>query len=146
MLVGRATSNVFDGDKDMGDNFVLKGIHKQAEVGFLTLFEAYGYFQVGNCLKSPRLPIWIICSESHYSVLFSTDMLNTKKKQMTFDLVYYDELAKQEDDIILTARLHQYKGPVDLQKTKEMVPPIDAVIRTKWDMALVSWNGRQVIL
>jgi len=44
ILVGKATSNVFDGDKDMGDNFILKGIHKQSEVGFLTLFEAYGYF------------------------------------------------------------------------------------------------------
>ncbi len=28
MLVGKATSNVFDGDKDMGDNFIIKGIHK----------------------------------------------------------------------------------------------------------------------
>ncbi len=46
----------------------------------------------------------------------------------------------------MTAKLNQYKGPVDLQKTKEMIPPIDAVIRTKWDMALVSWNGRQIIL
>ena len=142
ILVGKATSNVFDGDKDMGDNFILKGIHKQSEIGFLTLFEAYGYFQVGAHLKSPKLPIWIVCSESHYSVLFSTDMTNVKKKQLVFDLVYYDELAKQEDDIILTAKLNQYKGPVDLQKTKEMIPPIDAVIRTKWDMALVSWNGR----
>ena len=142
ILVGKATSNVFDGDKDMGDNFILKGIHKQSEIGFLTLFEAYGYFQVGAHLKSPKLPIWIVCSESHYSVLFSTDMTNVKKKQLVFDLVYYDELAKQEDDIILTAKLNQYKGPIDLQKTKEMIPPIDSVIRTKWDMALVSWNGR----
>jgi hypothetical protein len=28
MLIGKATSNVFDGDKDMGDNFIIKGIHK----------------------------------------------------------------------------------------------------------------------
>lgn len=44
ILVGKASSNVFDGDKDMGDNFIIKGIHKQSEIGFLTLFEAYGYF------------------------------------------------------------------------------------------------------
>ena len=94
MLVGRATSNVFDGDKDMGDNFILKGIHKQSEIGFLTLFEAYGYFQVGAFLKTPTLPIWVICSESHYSVIFSTDLGITKKKQNVFDLIYYDELAK----------------------------------------------------
>lgn len=28
MLVGRACSNVHDGDKDMGDNFMLKGLHR----------------------------------------------------------------------------------------------------------------------
>jgi len=39
-------------------------------------------------------------------VLFSTDMTNVKKKQLVFDLIYYDELAKQEDDIILTAKLN----------------------------------------
>jgi ubiquitin carboxyl-terminal hydrolase MINDY-3/4 len=94
MLVGKAASNVFDGDQDMGDNFIIKGIHKQSDIGFLTLFEAYGYFQVGSNLKCPRLPIWIICSESHYSVLFSPDINLAKKKQSVFDLIYYDELAK----------------------------------------------------
>ena len=44
MLVGKAVSNVHDGDKDMGDGLVLKGINKQSEVGFLTFFEHYGYF------------------------------------------------------------------------------------------------------
>jgi len=44
MLTGQARSNVHDGDKDLGDNFVLKGIYNQAEVGFLTLYEHYGYF------------------------------------------------------------------------------------------------------
>jgi hypothetical protein len=78
----------------MGDNFIIKGIHKQSEIGFLTLFEAYGYFQVGYNLKMPKLPIWIVCSESHYSVIFSTDYTMTKKKLQVFDLVYYDELAK----------------------------------------------------
>ena len=94
MLIGKATSNVFDGDKDMGDNFIIKGIHKQSDIGFLTLFEAYGYFQVGKHLKCPNLPIWIICSESHYSVLFSPDITLAKKKQNIFDLIYYDELAR----------------------------------------------------
>ena len=101
---------------------------------------------MGQHLKSPKLPIWIVCSESHYSVIFSPDIGLARRKQAVFDLIYYDELAKQEDDIILTVKLGQYKGPTDLQKTTEMIPPIDAVIRTKWDMGLVSWNGRQIIL
>ncbi len=146
ILVGRAASNVFDGDKDMGDNFILKGIHRQSEIGFLTLFEAYGYFQVGAFLKNPLVPIWIICSESHYSVIFSPDISLVQKKQSVFDLIYYDELARQEDDYIMTVKVGAYNGPINLQETTEMIPPIDAVIRTKWDHGLVDWNGRQAIL
>ena len=106
MLVGMARSNVHDGDKDLGDNFILKGIQKQADVGFLTLYEHYGYFQVGKCLKQPKLPIWIICSESHYSILFSVNNNHAGLPQDDqIDLVYYDELAKQEHDIILTLNM-----------------------------------------
>jgi len=80
MLVGKASTNVFDGEKDMGEGMILRGIDKQSEIGFLTLFEAYGYFNVGSFLKNPKLPIWIVCSESHYSILFSTDLTLATKK------------------------------------------------------------------
>jgi|Transcript_7405 hypothetical protein len=73
MLVGRACSNVHDGDKDLGDGMVLKGIPRKSEIGFLTFFEHFGYFEVGEHLKRPTLPIWIVCSESHYSIMFSTN-------------------------------------------------------------------------
>ena len=50
------------------------------------------------------MPIWIVCSESHYSVLFSLDMSLVKQSEQPakFDLIYWDELSRQEDDIILT--------------------------------------------
>jgi hypothetical protein len=44
MLIGESKSNVHDGDKDLGEGFVLKGINKQSDVGFLTYFEYFGYF------------------------------------------------------------------------------------------------------
>lgn len=44
MCVGRAAANLHDGDKDLGDNFILKGIHNQSDVGFLSYFEYFGYF------------------------------------------------------------------------------------------------------
>jgi len=108
MLVGKAKSNVHDNDRDLGDGFILQGVHKQSDVGFLTFFEAFGYFQVGEFLKSPRVPIWIVCSESHYSILFSTDSALAKNPSQKFDLVYYDELARAEDDIILTVDPGKY--------------------------------------
>lgn len=90
-------------------------------------------------MKQPPLPIWIICSESHYSVLFSTEIDCAFKK--SFDLVYYDELARQEYDLILTVTPGAHKA-----KGKEHTVPIDCVIRTRWSNATIDWNGRTVIL
>jgi len=42
----------------------------------------------------------------------------------------------------MTVKLGMYKGPTNLKETSEMIPPIDAVIRTKWEGASVDWNGR----
>ena len=145
MLVGQSKSNVHDGDKDLGDGFVLKGIEKRSDVGFLSFFESFGYFTVGEHLKTPRVPIWIVCSESHYTVLFSVDGANSKKAMTApFDLVYYDELARQEDDIILTVEPGKYQGPT-ASNNKNPVP-IEEVIRTRWAKGKVCWNGRTRIL
>ena len=58
LVVGRATSNVFDGDRHLGDpgaadSTLLKGIHRATPVGYLALFEAYGSLEVGARLKHP---------------------------------------------------------------------------------------------
>ena len=74
MLTGLATSNPHDGDIDVDEGFMVKGVQRQGEVGFLTFFEHFDQMKVGDFLKKPQLPIWIICSESHYSILFSTNI------------------------------------------------------------------------
>lgn len=100
VLSGRARSNVFNGERDM-DGSMLRGIDKRCSVGFLSLFEHYEYIEVGSHLKTPEYPIWVICSESHYTVIFG---LEKKLVDSTgvFDLYYYDELANQEEEIRLT--------------------------------------------
>ncbi|CAM9886479.1 unnamed protein product [Ectocarpus sp. 6 AP-2014] len=55
------------------DRVVLRGVSERGRVGFLTLFEAYKHVEVGDRLKNPETPIWVVCSESHYSVLFGVD-------------------------------------------------------------------------
>jgi hypothetical protein len=57
-------------------------------------------------------------------------------------LIYYDELAKQEDDIILTVDFCKQN---EIQRRKNPIP-IEEVIRTKWKNTNISWNGRTVIL
>lgn len=73
LICGEAVANVFDGRMDLGGGMSLKGIPGGVEVGFLTLLESLNYCKVGQFLKRPRWPIWVVGSESHYTVLFALD-------------------------------------------------------------------------
>ena len=70
-LCGQAVSHVFDGNIDLGGGMCLKGVSTNVEVGFLSLLEALNLCKVGHNFKCPKWPIWIIGSESHYSILFA---------------------------------------------------------------------------
>lgn len=82
-ISGRAVSNVFNDvmelDSGGGNITILKGVVSRCDVGLLSLFEHYKSCQVGTYLKTPRFPIWVVCSESHFSVLFCI------KKELTSD-------------------------------------------------------------
>lgn len=73
LLCGQAVANVFDGRMDLGGDMFLKGIPTSVDVGFLTLLESLNFCKVGQHLKCPRWPIWVVGSESHYTVLFALD-------------------------------------------------------------------------
>ncbi|KAF9601300.1 hypothetical protein IFM89_018410 [Coptis chinensis] len=73
LLCGQAVPNVFDGRMDLGGGMFLKGIPSTVEVGFLTLLESLNFCKVGQQLKCPKWPIWVVGSESHYTVLFAFD-------------------------------------------------------------------------
>ena len=51
-------------------------------------------------------------------------------------MIYYDELARQEEDIILTV------CPTKTMAKGKYTIPIDCTIRTKWKDAHIDWNGR----
>eukprot|EP00960_Hanusia_phi_P076173 768524-Hanusia_phi.AAC.6 len=73
LLVGKAVPNVFDGTKEL-DGLTLNGITCKTEIGFFSLFEHYRSIEVGSLLKNPKYPVWVVCSESHFSVFFSSNL------------------------------------------------------------------------
>ncbi|UKJ89970.2 hypothetical protein MACJ_003227 [Theileria orientalis] len=77
LLHGRAVSNVFNGDKVIEENssvsVTLKGIDSQNTLGFLTELEAMRLYKVGSFYKNPLVPIWVVSSSHHYTVLFGLD-------------------------------------------------------------------------
>jgi len=149
-LTGKARSNVFDGDKDLG-GLLLRGIDRRASVGFLSLFEHYDNIAVGSFLKQPLYPIWVVCSESHYTVLFGLEKDLTAAPVAVppgarFELYYYDQLAKQREEIRLSVDTTQ-RGPAPKPQGEDLEPPINECIRTKWGKnARIDWNGVEPIL
>ena len=144
LLLGRAVGNVFDGDKDL-DGVMLQGVPAQGEIGFLTLFEHYGSMEVGQRLKQPKVPIWVVCSESHFSVFFSVGAVPEAGGR--HELYYYDGLCKQDAPILLTVSWEAGAGKLAMQDFhKDMTPPLEHCIRTRWPAASVDWNGTDPIL
>ncbi|KAG2484736.1 hypothetical protein HYH03_016483 [Edaphochlamys debaryana] len=154
IMMGSAVSNVFDGNQQLDGATTLKGISRKSKMGLLTLFEWYKYVEVGPTLKNPPLPVWVVCSESHFTVLFAQDG-RALKGALPFDLFYYDELANQESLIKLsvskcpkggwTARCGSTVG--DRGKCEGLnIPPLECVIETRWPGVKVDWNGDEPIL
>ncbi|XP_019904323.2 probable ubiquitin carboxyl-terminal hydrolase MINDY-4 isoform X2 [Esox lucius] len=108
LLCGRAVSNVFNDNMELdsgdGNLTLLKGISSRCDIGLLSLFEHYNICKVGSYLKTPKFPIWVVCSESHFSVLFGLrkELLSDCWEVREFDLYYYDGLTNQQEEICLT--------------------------------------------
>ncbi|XP_006146302.1 probable ubiquitin carboxyl-terminal hydrolase MINDY-4 [Tupaia chinensis] len=134
LLTGKAVSNVFNDvvelDSGNGNITLLRGIAARSDIGFLSLFEHYDVCQVGCFLKTPRFPIWVVCSESHFSVLFSLrpELLCDWRTERLFDLYYYDGLANQQEQIRLTIDTTQ---TIPENKEDDLIPPLELCIRTK---------------
>lgn len=102
LLCGRACSNSFDGERVLDGEARLGGVERRSPVGFLSLFEFYGSMEVGSFLKHPAAPVWVVVSESHYSVAWSPDGRALGEGLLPFTLCYWDQLANQEEVIRLT--------------------------------------------
>ncbi|XP_034737799.1 probable ubiquitin carboxyl-terminal hydrolase MINDY-4 isoform X2 [Etheostoma cragini] len=151
LLCGRAVSNVFDNDMELDSGnsnmTLLKGVKGHCDVGLLSLFEHYDICKVGAYLKTPCYPIWVVCSESHFSVLFGLqrELLTNQDKGLEFDLYYYDGLANQQEEIRLTVSVG--KWALDCQHVDtDLIPPLEHCIRTRWKDAFVNWNDTEPIL
>lgn len=81
-ITGCATSHCFDGVKDIS-GLKLYGIRQQAFIGFLSSLEMYHLLEVGWFLKNPQIPIWIIGSETHLTVIFSREVSLVQVDQLT---------------------------------------------------------------
>lgn len=157
----------------------LRGVPRRALVGFLTLFEkqeggGHALLTVGSHYKRPAAPIFVVQSESHYSVLWAADgstppdVLPDGEERLPGD----PEGAMGDEDEDEDERPMQLPtgGAFDLAYFDQMaerdeavrltlrravggggnerghLPPLETVILTRWPAAEIDWNGEEVIL
>jgi len=145
LITSCASSNVFDGEKVLGDGsdqMRLRGPSSRPQVGFLSIFEAFGSLEVGQFLKNPAWPVWISHAESHYSVLFATAQEGLEKQ---VDVWYYDPLGRQDEE----KRITVVPGGLSVEPDEDDIDDngmIAKVIRTRWGrLAALDWNGSEPI-
>ncbi|XP_019864184.1 PREDICTED: probable ubiquitin carboxyl-terminal hydrolase FAM188B [Amphimedon queenslandica] len=144
-LTGAGTSNTFNGDividEGTRDSQRLKGLYAQSEIGYLTLFEYYGSCKVGEFYKSPVYPIWVVCSESHFTVIFSLNKDIVDKNScfsiIEFNIHYYDGLGQFMEPVILNLNLSQSVTMISLNL--ELMPPLELTLHTKWK-GQINWS------
>ncbi|XP_035771988.1 inactive ubiquitin carboxyl-terminal hydrolase MINDY-4B isoform X2 [Neolamprologus brichardi] len=127
--------------------------------------------QVGSMLKTPRFPVWVCSINSSCSVLFSAtrSLLSDWRAEHLFQLYYYSGQSSQTATARLTVgercghtsagliplvlhppsasctdthSHHWEASPGDAEGDPEKrFPSLEMTIRTKWDGAVIAWNG-----
>ncbi|XP_041850161.1 inactive ubiquitin carboxyl-terminal hydrolase MINDY-4B [Melanotaenia boesemani] len=156
LLNGRASPYVFNGTLFFGEDgrpleHPQQGVLSRSDVGYLywsrEKMDRGRLPQVGSMLKTPRFPVWVCCINGSHSVLFSLNrsLLSDWRMEHQFQLFYYNGQNSQRT----TARLsvdthsHHWEAPCkDPDRDPEKrLPSLEMTIRTKWDGAVVNWNG-----
>ncbi|KAI8473762.1 MAG: hypothetical protein J3K34DRAFT_375322 [Monoraphidium minutum] len=171
-LTGAATSNAFDGGRDLGGGAALRGVCARPRVGLLSLHEWYGYLEVGDNLKSPEAPVWVVAAESHFTTLFlapsrasggsgggggdAWEAWAAARGRVAPPLVlgFYDGLSRQGGPIWLDVApapgrgwASRLEGAADRGSWEgRPVPPLECVVETRWRDVAVGWRGSEPLL
>jgi len=154
LLTGQAVSNVFDntltlgGDSNKSDgkqndsiinndtnasssnnNVKCHGIQSQPSIGYLSQLESLRYCEVGGYYKSPKYPIWVIGSTSHFSVLFGED----------------DCLKESESDVLLERCRRAFKSVEGGEENGFIGVDALALVLEKLDLSLNSGNSVETL-
>jgi hypothetical protein len=109
LLCGRAHSQVHDGTVDLGGGMVLRGVPARPRVGYLSHMEALRYCTVGSLFKRPSLPVWVVGSDSHYTVLACGARACNDESPRTRELGRarraFNELDREENGFVAAERL-----------------------------------------
>ncbi|XP_073780448.1 inactive ubiquitin carboxyl-terminal hydrolase MINDY-4B isoform X3 [Danio rerio] len=152
LLTGRATPHVFNGTSHCKEqDKPLYGVLTRSNVGYLLWNrDQVNHAQlplVGSMLKTPKLPIWVCNINGTYSVLFGTNcsLLSDWKMEHLFLLYFYNGQPTQLNTTTLSIDTHSHHWEADSNDSQgdpeKKFPSLEMTIRTKWEGAVIDWNG-----
>ncbi|EAR87362.1 hypothetical protein TTHERM_00058740 (macronuclear) [Tetrahymena thermophila SB210] len=152
LITGESTSNCFDGVKELGQ-MKLFGIKKRQQIGFLSALECDSLIEVGKNYKEPYLPIWVICKENHYTILFAKDSRIIHNSLWDkFDLIFYDQLSEkgsfyykitiEKDNMLRNNRFTRNSNDI----LEIISKSTQNILNVKWGSdILISWPSNNVL-
>ncbi|XP_025991754.1 inactive ubiquitin carboxyl-terminal hydrolase MINDY-4B isoform X2 [Solenopsis invicta] len=155
VLTGRASPHLHNGVLHVGDENTYAvpqwGVLMRSEVGFL-VHEGDNNIskQPGSRLKTPSLPIWVSLCLGHYGVLFNTnrELLRNYHAERRFEIQYFT-CGGSHATLTVDTRANEASGGSDAAATKETADiaatPLEKLIRSKWQDAVIQWNGTPVM-
>ena len=138
-------SNVFDHTLRPSGELVCRGIQSQPAIGYLTQLEAMRYLEVGAFYKSPRFPIWVVGSSSHFTVMFgdasalkesASDAL-LEKVRRAFKRM---EGGAEENGFIQTHQLGDFLKSLDLTSIKDHEVQTLAAFLDRYGAGIILWE------
>mmetsp|Transcript_27559 Transcript_27559/g.64685 ORF Transcript_27559/g.64685 Transcript_27559/m.64685 type:complete len:972 (-) Transcript_27559:174-3089(-) len=145
LLTGRAVSNVFDHTLRPSGELVCRGIQSQPAIGYLTQLEAMRYLEVGGFYKSPRFPVWVIGSTSHFSVMFGDS--NALKESASDVLLEKVRRAfkrmdggAEENGFIQTNQLGDFLKSLDLNNVSDHEVQTLSAVMDRYGAGIILWE------
>jgi len=133
LLTGQAVSNVFDHTLRPSGELICRGIQQKPDIGYLSALEAMRYLEVGGYYKTPKYPIWVVGSTSHFTVMFgeaaclkesSSDIL-LEKVRRAFKRM---DGGAEENGFIQSQQLGQFLKSLDLNLANHNVQTLAATM------------------
>ncbi|KYM95510.1 hypothetical protein ALC62_13940 [Cyphomyrmex costatus] len=154
ILTGRASPHLHNGVLHVGDENTYAvpqwGVLMRSEVGFL-VHESDSNIskQPGSRLKTPSLPIWVTLCLGHHGVLFNTnrELLRNYHAERRFEIQYFT-CGGSHATLTVDTRANEASGGSDaatMETADIAATPLEKLIRSKWQDALIQWNGTPVM-
>ncbi|XP_011148914.2 inactive ubiquitin carboxyl-terminal hydrolase MINDY-4B isoform X1 [Harpegnathos saltator] len=154
ILTGRASPHLHNGVLHVGDENTYAvpqwGVLMRSEVGFLVHEGDSGVSkQLGSRLKTPSLPIWVTLCLGHHGVLFNTnrELLRNYHAERRFEIQYFT-CGGSHATLTVDTRANEASGAPDaaaIETADIAATPLEKLIRSKWQDALIQWNGTPVM-